>query len=153
METYRCRKFRGSEVSCYQCSQCNDLRHSRKRYGMGCCIVNLKRRTVAGGHITNVPTLIVKRAGIRSSSKDRHTRITFPVHLASVPKLGNCEIISLQNVKPLVLCWMPLHPIAEDKRHYNSKKRKVDTHMQLSECTWLNSNIRHCDPRRNLEGC
>lgn len=114
-----------------------------------------KLRTEAGGHITNIPTLIVKRAGSGRSSEDRHASIAFPVNLASVPKfcLGKREIVSLQNVKPLVLCRMPLHPNYRGKRYYNSQKKDADTHMQLSECTWLNSNICHCDPLRNLKGC
>lgn len=84
-----------------------------------------KLRTEAGGHITNIPTLIVKRAGSGRSSEDRHASIAFPVNLASVPKfcLGKREIVSLQNVKPLVLCRMPLHPNAEVSATIIAKKR------------------------------
>jgi hypothetical protein len=95
-----------------------------KRIG-GTVYRQLKLRTEACGHITDVSTLIVKRAGIRRSSEDRHAAITFPVNLASVPKfcLGNREIVSLQNVKPLVLCRMPLHDIAEVSATIIAKKR------------------------------
>ena len=92
-----------------------------------------KRRTVAGGHVTNVPSLIVKRAGIGSSSEDRHAAVALPVHLASVPKicLGKCEIVSLQNVKPLVLCRMPLHAIAEVSVTIIAKKERRHPHAAL----------------------
>jgi hypothetical protein len=93
----------------------------------------LKRRTEAGGHITNVPTLIVERTGIGGSSEDRHAAIAFPVHLASVPNLclGKCEIVSLQNVKPLVLCRMPLHAIAEVSAIIIAKIERGHAHAAL----------------------
>ena len=89
----------------------------------------LKRHTVAGGYIANVPTLIVKRAGIGSRSEDRHAGIALSVHLASVPIfcLKKCEIVSLQNVKPLVLCWMPLHAISEVRTTAVAKKKRTQT--------------------------
>ena len=87
MGTYPCQKFRGSEVLCCQYSQGNDLHQSRKKVSASEVVLyrQLGRRTEAGWHITNVPSLIVKRAGVGRSSEDRHAGVALPVHLASVP--------------------------------------------------------------------
>ena len=78
------------EVKCCVTSVLNVMTYIKvekgKRTG-GTVYRQLKLRTVACGHITDVSTLIIKCPGIGSGSKDRHASIAFPVNLASVPKI------------------------------------------------------------------
>jgi len=77
-------------------------------------------RSDPGSHITNVPCLVVESARITCRSKECHACITVPKYLGSVPKyfLDPFERVTLQNIKPLVLCRMPLHGKAEIKPYW-----------------------------------